>query len=174
MANEERVRYAVVGLGYIAQVAVLPAFAHAKENSELAALVSDDPEKRKQLGERYGVPSKVFSYAEYDQLLHSGLIDAVYIALPNNMHAEFTIRAAEAGKHVLCEKPMAITEDECQQMLGACKAHDVRLMIAYRLHFEEANLKAVEIVPLRKDRRPADLSIDLLAAGARRQRQAQR
>ena len=68
----------------------MPAFAHAKENSELAALVSDDPTKRKVLGEQYGVPTKVFSYEEFDNLLYSGLIDAVYIALPNNMHAEFT------------------------------------------------------------------------------------
>ena len=146
MANEGRVRYAVVGLGYIAQAAVLPAFAHAKENSELAALVSDDPTKRKVLGEQYGVPTKVFSYEEFDNLLYSGLIDAVYIALPNNMHAEFTRRAAEAGKHVLCEKPMAMTESECLEMIDVCEAHDVRLMIAYRLHFEEANLKAVELV----------------------------
>jgi glucose-fructose oxidoreductase len=145
MANQSRVRYAVVGLGHIAQVAVLPAFAHAAENSELAALVSDDPVKRQELGERYAIKN-LYSYEEYGRLLESGLVDAVYIALPNSLHCEYAVRAAEAGRHVLCEKPMAITEEECQKMLAACEAHDVRLMIAYRLHFEESNLKAIELV----------------------------
>ena len=144
MANEPRVRYAVIGLGHIAQAAVLPAFAHA-QNTELTALVSDDPIKRREVGERYSI-ANTYSYDEYDRLLTSGLIDAVYIALPNHLHCEYAVRAAEAGKHVLCEKPMAVTEDECQDMLAACAANDVRLMIAYRLHFEEANLKAIELV----------------------------
>jgi predicted dehydrogenase len=145
VTNESRVRYAVVGLGYIAQAAVLPAFAHAAENSELAALVSDDRVKRRELGERYSIENS-YSYEEYGRLLKSGLVDAVYIALPNNLHCEFAVRAAEAGKHVLCEKPMAVTEDECQRMLAASEANDVRLMVAYRLHFEESNLDAIELV----------------------------
>jgi glucose-fructose oxidoreductase len=136
------VRYAVVGLGHIAQVAVLPAFAHAS-NSTLTALVSGDARKSKKVAARYG-DIATFSYDEYDACLKH--IDAVYIALPNSMHAEYTIRAARAGVHVLCEKPMAVTVDECRQMIDACRRHDVKLMIAYRLHFDELNLAVVDLV----------------------------
>jgi glucose-fructose oxidoreductase len=140
----KRVRYAVVGLGHIAQVAVLPAFAHAG-NSELAALVSDDPVKRRKIGDKYKVERR-FAYDQFDECLASGEIDAVYIALPNSMHRDNSVRAAEAGVHVLCEKPMATNEDDCEAMIRAAEDHDVKLMIAYRLHFERANLKAVELV----------------------------
>lgn len=143
--SKRKIRYAVVGLGWIAQAAVLPAFAHAEDNSELAALVSDDPTKLEELSKKYGV-KHTYSYDEYDDCLNSGEIDAVYIALPNHMHREYTVRAANAGIHVLCEKPMAVTEEECQRMIDACDRNGVKLMIAYRLHFEEANMKAVEIV----------------------------
>lgn len=139
-----RIRYAVVGLGHIAQAAVLPAFEHAAENSEVSALVSDDPEKLRVLGERYGI-EHLYSYDEFEQCLTGGEVDAVYLALPNNLHASYTIRAAEQGIHVLCEKPMAVTEQECQDMLRTCELNRVKLMIAYRLHFEEANLSAVKI-----------------------------
>lgn len=140
-----KIRYAVVGLGYIAQIAVLPAFAQAAKNAELAALVSDDPVKLKKLAKQYGVP-RVASYAEYDALLASGEIDAVYIALPNHLHLDYTLRAARAGVHVLCEKPMAVTEAECRRMTRECEKRGVKLMIAYRLHFEKANLAAAELV----------------------------
>lgn len=143
-ASKERlpVRYAVVGLGYIAQVAVLPAFEHARRNSELTALVSDDPVKLKKLARKYRVPN-TYSYDEYTACLESGNVDAVYIALPNSMHREYTERAAAAGVHVLCEKPMAIDEDDCESMIQQAADHNVRLMIAYRLHFEAANLAAI-------------------------------
>jgi predicted dehydrogenase len=137
------VRYAVVGLGHIAQAAVLPAFAHATRNSRLAALVSDDEQKRRLVARKYrGV--RTFAYDEYEACLED--VDAVYIALPNSMHAEYTIRAARAGVHVLCEKPMAVTVDECQSMIDACRRHRVKLMIAYRLHFEELNLAVIDLV----------------------------
>jgi glucose-fructose oxidoreductase len=136
------VRYAVVGLGHIAQVAVLPAFAHARRNSRLVALVSDDERKRRMLGRKYRVDT--YPYEEYETCLDS--VDAVYIALPNSMHAEYTIRAARAGVHVLCEKPMAVTVDECQAMIAACRDQRVKLMIAYRLHFEEINLAVIDLV----------------------------
>jgi predicted dehydrogenase len=142
--NNQKIRYAVVGLGHIAQVAVLPAFKHA-QNSELAALVSDDREKLRTLAKRYDV-DHAFTYADYDDAVRSGLVDAVYIALPNHLHAEYMIRAADAGIHVLCEKPMAVTENECRAMIRAAKSNRIKLMIAYRLHFEEANMKAVELV----------------------------
>ena len=135
------IRYGVVGLGHIAQVAVLPAFAHARRNSVLAALVSGDPTKRRLLSRKYRVPS--YSYDQYEDCLEQ--VDAVYIALPNSMHAEYTIRAARAGVHVLCEKPMAVTVDECRQMIAACRRAQVKLMIAYRLHFETLNLSAIDL-----------------------------
>lgn len=142
--GQKKIRYAVVGLGHIAQVAVLPAFAHA-ENSELAALVSDDPEKLEKLGRRYKVKAR-FSYDQFEECLTSGEVDAVYIALPNHLHREYTERAARAGVHVLCEKPLAVTEEDCLAMIQACEENGVKLMVAYRLHFEEANLKAIELV----------------------------
>lgn len=139
-----QVRYAVVGLGHIAQMAVLPAFGNARRNSRLAALVSGDPVKREQLSAQYHV-DKVYSYQQYDEMLNSGEVDAVYIALPNSLHAEYAIRAAQAGVHVLVEKPMAVTEEQCEHMAQAAREARVKLMVAYRLHFERANLEAIEV-----------------------------
>jgi predicted dehydrogenase len=143
-AKQQQVRYAVVGLGHIAQVAVLPAFAHA-QNSVLTALVSNDPQKLEKLGRKYKVKAR-FSYDQYEECLESGVVDAVYIALPNHLHREYAERAARAGVHVLCEKPMAVTEEDCLAMVRAAEASQVKLMVAYRLHFEEANLKAIDLV----------------------------
>ena len=140
-----KIRYAVIGLGYISQVALLPAFAHAKKNSELVALVSGDPEKLKQLSKQYGV-KRTYSYEQYEDCLNGGEVDAVYIGLPNHMHRDYTVRAARAGVHILCEKPMAVTEQDCEVMIAEAREKEVKLMIAYRLHFEEANLKAIELV----------------------------
>lgn len=142
--RKKQVRYAVVGLGHIAQVAVLPAFKHA-ENSHLAAIVSDDPAKRRELGEKYVVEQAV-DYDDFDDLLQRREIDAVYIALPNHMHYEYVIRAASAGVHVLCEKPLGINSRECEEMIAAANQTNVKQMTAYRLHFEKCNLKAIEIV----------------------------
>lgn len=88
--------------------------------------------------------SALYSYDQYDECLASGEIDAVYIALPNNLHRDFAVRAAKAGIHVLCEKPMALDEVSCREMIRAADAGGVKLMIAYRLHFDRANLQAVE------------------------------
>jgi predicted dehydrogenase len=143
--HSRKIRYAVVGLGHIAQVAVLPAFTHARGNSQLTALVSDDRQKLKTLAHRYNV-DYVFSYREYGDCIRSGAVDAVYIALPNHLHADYSIRAAKAGIHVLCEKPMAVTERECRAMIRAAEQGGIKLMIAYRLHFEKANMTAVELV----------------------------
>lgn len=142
--HRRRIRYAVVGLGHIAQVAVLPAFQHAK-NSKLAAIVSGDETKRRRLSDRYDVPWDT-DYRHYDGLLRSGEIDAVYIALPNDQHRDFTVRAAKAGVHVLCEKPMATTEEDCRAMIEAAKTHAIKLMIAYRLHFDPATLEAIRLI----------------------------
>jgi predicted dehydrogenase len=137
--HQPRIRYAVIGLGHIAQAAVLPAFAHAR-NSELTALVSGDPEKLEVLGRRYGVAHR-FGYADLDQCLRH--VDAVYICTPNSEHAATAIQAARAGVHVLCEKPLAVTDAECEAMIAACDGAGVRLMTAYRLHFEPLTLEVL-------------------------------
>src|SRR5438046_6445245 len=142
--SKRKVRYAVVGLGWFAQEAILPAFAHARDNAELALLVTGDPAKAGELSKKYKAPA--VGYGDYESALKSEKADAVYIALPNSHHREYTERAARAGVHVLCEKPMADSSADCQAMIDACKSANVRLMIAYRLHFEEANLSAVETV----------------------------
>jgi glucose-fructose oxidoreductase len=133
----------VVGLGWIAQESVLPAFDRARANSELRALVSDDPTKLRVLGRKYGV-TRLYSYDDYESCLHD--VDAVFIALPNSLHREYTIRAARSGVHVLCEKPMAVTLQDARAMVRACARAGVKLMIAYRLHFERANLTALDAV----------------------------
>ncbi|MGV3772145.1 MAG: Gfo/Idh/MocA family protein [Verrucomicrobiales bacterium] len=140
-----KVRYAVVALGHIAQKAILPAFKNASKNSELAALVSSSPKKLKALGKEYGV-ELLYDYSQYDECLRSGYIDAVFLALPNDMHRDYATRAARAGIHVLCEKPLAVTAKDCQAMIKAAEANDVKLMTAYRLHFEETNLSAIELI----------------------------
>lgn len=142
--GSSKIRYAVVGLGWFAQAAALPAFINTK-NSQLVALVSDDPTKRAEIAKKYGIVD-TYAYDRYQELLNSGTIDAVYIALPNHLHCEYTVKAAQAGIHVLCEKPMAVTVAECQQMIAAARDNHVKLMIAYRLHLEPANLQAIEIV----------------------------
>src|SRR3982751_6510987 len=119
------IRYAVVGCGHIAQVAVLPAFGNARRNSKLAAIVSGDPVKRAELSKKYDIP-RAIDYAQYDDLLKGGDIDAVYIALPNTLHAEYAERAARAGIHVLCEKPMAVTEAQCELMGRVAREHKVK------------------------------------------------
>ena len=138
-------RFAVIGLGHIAQAAVLPAFRHARPHVELTALVSGTQAKLKQLGRRYRVEN-LSSYADADKLFDSGAIDAVYIATPNTEHTEWVVRAAEAGLHVLCEKPLATSVKDCERMIDACERNDVLLMTAYRLHFERCNLEVAEIV----------------------------
>lgn len=143
--ESRKVRYAVIGLGHIAQSAVLPAFAHARRNSELAALVSDTPRKLRDLGSRYGVEA-LYDYDGLMECLHEEDVDAVYIATPNTEHIPFVIDAARAGKHVLCEKPLGVSERECMEMIEACEEAGVHLMTAYRLHFEAANLGALEVV----------------------------
>lgn len=145
MTTERRIRYAVVGAGNIAQTAVLPAFAHAEENSELVALVSGDAEKRRALCERYELNVEG-DYEHFESVLEQGEIDAVYIATPNSHHKEFTLRAAARGVHVLCEKPLAPSSQDCREMIDACEAGEVKLMVAYRLHFEEATLAALDVV----------------------------
>lgn len=145
MKKESRkIRYAVVGLGHIAQTAVLPAFRNAKNNSVLTAFVTGNPKKAKKLAQKYKV-EHVYSYDHYDELLESGLIDAVYICLPNHLHHDFSKRAFKKGVHVLCEKPLSTNAKECIDLIETAKRENKKLMTAYRLHFDPANLKAMEL-----------------------------
>ena len=139
--SRRKVRYAVVGLGHIAQVAVLPAFKNA-ENSELFALVSGDADRLEKVGKKYSI-EHLYSYQDYNRALSN--VDAVYLTVPNHLHREYAVRAAAAGVHVLCEKPMAVTSDECRAMIDAAEQNHVKLMIAYRLHFEAGNLEAIRL-----------------------------
>jgi len=138
-------RFAVVGLGHIAQAAILPAFRHARPHVGLSALVSGTKAKLKHLGRRYQV-DKLYSYGDADKLFDSGAIDAVYIATPNTEHVEWAVRAAEAGLHVLCEKPLATSVTDCELMIDACARNNVKLMTAYRLHFERCSLEVADLV----------------------------
>jgi predicted dehydrogenase len=144
MAEQRKIRYAVIGAGNIAQVAVLPAFEHARENSELCAVISGDREKRAALRDKYEFELDG-DYSELESVLERSRADAVYVAAPNSHHKEFTLRAAALGVHVLCEKPLAPTAEDCRAMIEACEAKGVRLMTAYRLHFEEATLAAMDL-----------------------------
>lgn len=144
-AAEGKIRYAVVGAGNIAQVAVLPAFAHATENSKLVAIISGDAEKRSELAKRYQL-QHAGSYDDFEAILELGRIDAIYIATPNTEHKDFALRAARSKVHVLCEKPLAPTAADCLEMSETCRQNGVKLMVAYRLHFEAANLRALELL----------------------------
>lgn len=138
-----KIRYAIVGLGDLAQEAVLPEF-EKTESSEVAALVSGDPEKLDVLSKKYKI-SRTFSYDRFEECLMSGDIDAAYVITPNHLHREYTVRAAKKGVHILCEKPMAPSEEDCRAMIDAARQNNVKLMIAYRLHFEPATLDAIDL-----------------------------
>ena len=137
--------YAIIGLGRIADHFMRGI--QLTTNSRVAALVSGHPDKAARIAAQYGVPSgSIYNYENFDEIAHNPTVDAVYVALPNSMHAEYTIRAAKAGKHVLCEKPMCTSVADAERMIAACKAANVKLMIAYRCHYEATNLRAVELI----------------------------
>ena len=140
-----RIRYAVIGLGRIAGH-FMPG-TRLTSNSHITGLVSGHRDKAERIAAQYGVPKEsIYSYENFDEIARNKSIDAVYVALPNSMHAEYTIRAAKAGKHVLCEKPMATSVADAESMIAACKAANVKLMIAYRCHYEPTNLRAVKLI----------------------------
>ncbi len=136
------IRYAVVGAGWISQEAFMPGVAQSG-NSRIEAIVTGDMVKAKKLADFHGIP-QIVSYADYDLLLANGTIDAVYIALPNSMHADYAIRAAKAGKHILVEKPLAVTVAESERMIAAARDAGVLLMTAYRLHNEPGTVALLE------------------------------
>src|SRR5579864_6646878 len=137
--------YCVIGLGRIASH-FMPA-ARSTTSSQITGLVSGHRDKAERIAAEYGVPaSSIYNYENFDEIVHNPAIDAVYVALPNSMHAEYTIRAAKAGKHVLCEKPMSTNVADAEAMIAACKTAGVKLMIAYRCHYEPTNLKAIQLI----------------------------
>jgi len=142
----KKLGYALVGLGSLSQNQIAPALAAKTKHCKLTGLVSGHPEKAREWAKKYGVPETgIYDYQNFDQIKNNPDIDVVYVVLPNSMHAEFTIRAAQAGKHVLCEKPMAISVKECDAMISACRQAGRKLAIAYRLHFEPNNLELVRM-----------------------------
>lgn len=146
MPPGERVGFAIVGLGRLSLEELLPAFAECKR-ARPVALVSGTPEKLRTVGAQYGIkPEALYSYAELDRIAENPEVKVVYIVLPNGMHHEFTLRAARAGKHVLCEKPMANSSAEAREMVEACRAANVRLMVAYRCQYEPYNRRAVDLM----------------------------
>jgi predicted dehydrogenase len=144
--KKEKIGYCIVGLGRISLGHFMPGCLSAKK-SKLVALVSGHRDKADKAAEQYKVPgANIYNYENFDKIVDNKDIDAVYIALPNSMHAEYTIRAAKVGKHVLCEKPMATSINDAQAMINACRAAKVKLMIAYRCQYEPLNLKAIQLI----------------------------
>ncbi len=141
-----KLRYCIVGLGRISMGHFMPA-CKMSQNSQVTALVSGHRDKAEKMAAEYNVPVKnIYSYENYDEIANNSDIDAVYIALPNSMHFEYTIRAANAGKHVLCEKPMATSVRDSQAMVDKCKAANKKLMIGYRCQYEPTNLRAIQMI----------------------------
>jgi predicted dehydrogenase len=135
--------FAIVGLGKFATEQILPNFKDC-QHARLVALVSGTPAKAQKLAAEYGVADKnIYSYESFDAIKDNAEVDVVYIILPNALHAEYTVRAAQAGKHVLCEKPMATSVADCEQMIAACRKAGRQLMIAYRCQYEPFNLNAI-------------------------------
>lgn len=135
-AQSKTLGIALVGLGNYSKGQLMPALEQTK-NVKLVGLVTGSAEKAKQYGEKYSIPKEnIYNYDNFDQIANNKAIDVVYIVLPNHLHKEFTIRAAKAGKHVICEKPMALNAAECREMIDACKKANVFLSIGYRLHYE--------------------------------------
>lgn len=144
MPSEKKIGYAVIGLGALSQAAVLPAFAHAKK-SQLIALVTSDKEKGATIARKFGA-AHVFTYQEFERCLGLAEVDAIYIATPPGDHERRTIAAAAAGKHVLCEKPLAASVDQARRMVAACRKNAVLLMTAYRKYFDPASVRVKKMI----------------------------
>lgn len=161
----KKLGFALVGLGSLSEHQIAPALMHGTKHCKLTGLVSGHPDKAKAWAKKYNVPeANLYSYESFDQIRNNPDIDVVYVVLPNAMHAEFTIRAARAGKHVFCEKPMAVSVKECDDMIAACKAAGRKLGVAYRLHFEPNNL---EMVRLAREKTLGAVKVIEAAAGFR-------
>lgn len=141
--GQRKIGFAIVGLGKYATEQMMPAFKESK-HCKIVALVSGTPDKAQRLAKEYGVDAKsIYSYQNFDSIKDNPAVEVVYVVLPPSLHAEYTIRAAQAGKHVLTEKPMAPSVEDCQKMIDACRKAGKQLMVAYRAQFEPFNLDAI-------------------------------
>src|SRR5215207_7489091 len=143
--KKEILGIAIVGLGKYSKEQLAPALQQTKF-CRLTGIVTDHVGKAAEWQKRYGISQdNIYNYQNFDSIDRNPHIDIVYIVLPNAMHAEYVIRAAQAGKHVICEKPMAITVEDCDRMMAACKAAGKMLSLGYRLHFEPHNQEAARL-----------------------------
>ena len=139
LPEDQRIGFALVGLGRLSAQQLIPAF-RVSRRAKLGALVSGDIAKAQKLAQENGLrPDAAYHYKNFDRIRENKDVQVVWVVLPNSQHAEFTIRSARAGKHVLCEKPMEVSVAKCQQMIDACKRADVKLMIGYRIQYEPIN-----------------------------------
>ncbi|MGA8596779.1 MAG: Gfo/Idh/MocA family oxidoreductase [Bryobacteraceae bacterium] len=142
----KNIGYAIIGLGRISMQHFMPGV-KTSSKCRITGLVSGHRDKAEKIAAQYNVPtSSIYDYKNMDEMAGNKEIDAVYVALPNSMHAEYTIRSAKAGKHVLCEKPMATTVKDSQAMIDACRKANKKLMIAYRCQLEPTNLAAIKMI----------------------------
>jgi glucose-fructose oxidoreductase len=144
--TRDAVGFALVGLGKLSLGQLVPAFRNCRR-AQLTGLVSGHADKANRIASEQNVPAKsVYSYADFDRIAADPRIEVVYIVLPNFLHAEYTIRALKAGKHVLCEKPMASNVADAEAMVAAARAANRKLMIAYRCQYEPLNLSGMRLV----------------------------
>ena len=143
--EKKKLGLALVGLGNYSTIQLAPALQECK-NCYLAGIITGTPSKAEEWSAKYNIPEKnIYNYDNYDELADNPDIDIIYVVLPNAMHAKYTIRAARAGKHVITEKPMAISVQECEDMIAACKENNVLLGVGYRLHYEPYNKEIMRL-----------------------------
>ncbi len=143
--SKSTVNFALVGLGNLSTNQIAPALQKTK-HAKLVGIVTGTPAKEEKWAAKYGIqPGNIYNYDNYDKLADNDEIDVIYIVLPNGMHKEFTVRAAAAGKHVLCEKPMANSSQDCREMIAACRQHDRKLAVGYRCQFEPHHQHCLEL-----------------------------
>ncbi len=153
-SGKKKLGLALMGLGYYSTQILAPSIQMCK-NTYLAGIITGTPSKAEEWSTKYKLKKEnIYNYDNFDEIVSNKEIDIVYVVLPNGLHKEFTIRAARAGKHVICEKPMAINAAECQEMIAACNENNVRLSIGYRMHYEP---NTQEIMRLAKDKDFGDI-----------------
>jgi predicted dehydrogenase len=141
----KKLGFALVGLGNLSTNQIAPAL-QKTQHCRLAGIVSGTPEKRQKWAAQYNIPERnIYSYETFDKIKDNPDIDVIYVVLPNAMHGEYTVRAAQAGKHVLCEKPMEVSAEKCQTMIEACKKHERQLAIGYRCQFVPYHQEMIRI-----------------------------
>lgn len=145
ISNNKKLGIALVGLGGYSGGELAPALQETR-HCYLAGIATGSPEKIPKWKAKYNIPDgNIYNYENFDSIKDNPSIDIVYVVLPVSMHAEYTIRAAKAGKHVICEKPMAITVKDCDRMISACRDAKKMLSIGYRLHFEPHNKEMMRL-----------------------------